>query len=143
MGMQKVQVSACFNLKNKGLECCARFFVCFVFVFVERYQECFCLIFSFHYNYFWICFLRLFWRLIDLCVSAFMPSPILFGEIVDTTCLIWQSGCSKQGACVYYNIVDFRLKIHTFSLILFMIAASSTLFAFVKTRKWTSWKPNY
>ncbi|XP_033727073.1 solute carrier organic anion transporter family member 5A1-like [Pecten maximus] len=79
----------------------------------------------------------------SFCLSllAFMPAPIIYGLIIDTTCLIWMTGCSGSGACLFYDIVDFRIKIHLVSLMFFNVAAGSTLYAFLKTRKWKTWRP--
>ncbi|XP_060066145.1 solute carrier organic anion transporter family member 2B1-like [Ylistrum balloti] len=79
----------------------------------------------------------------SFCLSllAFLPAPILFGLVIDTTCLIWMKGCSGTGACLFYDIIDFRVKIHLFSMMFYTIASGSTLFAFFKTRKWKTWRP--
>ncbi|XP_069123732.1 solute carrier organic anion transporter family member 2B1-like [Argopecten irradians] len=79
----------------------------------------------------------------SFCLSllGFVPAPLLYGWIIDKTCLIWMSGCSGSGACLFYDIVDFRIKIHLTTLVLFNIAAGSTLYAFLKTRKWKTWRP--
>ncbi|OWF41742.1 solute carrier organic anion transporter family member 2A1-like [Mizuhopecten yessoensis] len=76
-----------------------------------------------------------------LSLLAFLPAPILFGLIIDTTCLIWMTGCSGGGACLFYDIEDFRNKIHLSSLMFYTVAAGSTTFAFIKTRKWKTWRP--
>ncbi|KAK3087647.1 hypothetical protein FSP39_008716 [Pinctada imbricata] len=55
-------------------------------------------------------------------IKGWALSPILYGKIVDTTCLIWQSSCAGHGACEYYDIGDFRWKFHTFGFVFKMIA---------------------
>ena len=33
-----------------------------------------------------------------------VPAPLLFGTVIDTTCLLWSKECNAQhGACLYYD----------------------------------------
>ncbi|XP_023932071.1 solute carrier organic anion transporter family member 5A1 [Lingula anatina] len=41
---------------------------------------------------------------------AYIPSPIMFGNLIDTTCLVWQKHCEANGSCLVYNIEQFRFK---------------------------------
>ncbi|OQV14380.1 Solute carrier organic anion transporter family member 5A1 [Hypsibius exemplaris] len=44
---------------------------------------------------------------------AYIPAPIAFGNIIDTTCLLWkQSKCDSttSGGCLLYDIEKFRFK---------------------------------
>uniref|UniRef100_A0A0A9ZCD3 Solute carrier organic anion transporter family member 5A1 n=1 Tax=Lygus hesperus TaxID=30085 RepID=A0A0A9ZCD3_LYGHE len=41
--------------------------------------------------------------LMMMSLFAFMPSPIFFGYIIDTTCLVWGKTCSGTGNCWLYN----------------------------------------
>ncbi|KAK3087958.1 hypothetical protein FSP39_012827 [Pinctada imbricata] len=66
-------------------------------------------------------------------------SPILFGKILDTTCLIWQSPCDGKGACEYYDIGDFRWKFHTLGLLLKVVALLTSVFGLWKVWNWTEW----
>uniref|UniRef100_A0A8C6ZXU6 Solute carrier organic anion transporter family member 2B1 n=1 Tax=Nothoprocta perdicaria TaxID=30464 RepID=A0A8C6ZXU6_NOTPE len=42
------------------------------------------------------------------CVLAWMPSPVLFGSAIDTTCILWEKKCDKNAACRYYDNDLFR-----------------------------------
>lgn len=42
--------------------------------------------------------------------SANIPSPILFGQVIDTTCLLWKERCGKDGSCLMYDIEEFRYR---------------------------------
>ncbi|KAK3087480.1 hypothetical protein FSP39_006508 [Pinctada imbricata] len=75
-----------------------------------------------------------------MSLLAFMPGPILFGKIFDSTCLEWSSVCGKPGACVLYDIVDLRIRIHLFSLVFKLVAVALVGCALIYTRKWTDWK---
>uniref|UniRef100_A0A1B6LJP5 Solute carrier organic anion transporter family member n=1 Tax=Graphocephala atropunctata TaxID=36148 RepID=A0A1B6LJP5_9HEMI len=41
-------------------------------------------------------------------IFAFVPSPILFGHIIDTTCLVWGKTCTGTGNCWIYDADKFR-----------------------------------
>jgi len=43
---------------------------------------------------------------------GYIPSPILFGNVIDSTCLLWKSTCEGEagGRCLMYDIEYFRYK---------------------------------
>merc|ERR1719384_2885618 len=43
---------------------------------------------------------------------GYIPSPILFGSVIDSTCLLWKSTCDGEagGRCLMYDIEAFRFK---------------------------------
>ena len=41
---------------------------------------------------------------------AYIPAPIMFGNTIDSTCLLWKEHCGQQGGCLMYDIVMFRFK---------------------------------
>ena len=43
---------------------------------------------------------------------GYIPSPIIFGNVIDSTCLLWKQTCegSQGGRCLIYDIVAFRYK---------------------------------
>ncbi|XP_034406920.1 solute carrier organic anion transporter family member 2B1 isoform X2 [Cyclopterus lumpus] len=43
-------------------------------------------------------------------VLAFMPGPVLYGSVIDTTCILWGEKCGKQTSCRYYNLDRFRQR---------------------------------
>lgn len=43
-------------------------------------------------------------------VLAFMPGPVLYGSVIDSTCILWGKKCGKQTSCLYYNLERFRLR---------------------------------
>ncbi|XP_021359718.1 solute carrier organic anion transporter family member 2A1-like [Mizuhopecten yessoensis] len=53
---------------------------------------------------------------------GWLPAPVLYGKIVDSSCEVWSSNCKGQGACAMYDIEDFRVKRATYGIIFcFMI----------------------
>ncbi|XP_029375477.1 solute carrier organic anion transporter family member 2B1 [Echeneis naucrates] len=43
-------------------------------------------------------------------VLAFMPGPVLYGSVIDTTCILWGRKCGQQTSCQYYNLDRFRQR---------------------------------
>ncbi|KAH8282669.1 hypothetical protein KR054_009059 [Drosophila jambulina] len=42
---------------------------------------------------------------------GYIPAPILFGNLIDSTCLLWKSACGEKGGrCLIYDIEKFRYK---------------------------------
>lgn len=39
---------------------------------------------------------------------ALIPAPIIFGKIIDSTCIIWAQECGMKGACQLYDAQSFR-----------------------------------
>ncbi|XP_064596650.1 solute carrier organic anion transporter family member 1B3-like [Liolophura sinensis] len=73
-------------------------------------------------------------------ISSFVSSllgwflgPIVMGYIIDSTCRLWSSSCSREGSCEIYDIRDYRLKYHgidaavSFTYILFYVLAYISL----------------
>ncbi|KAH8263213.1 hypothetical protein KR044_005953, partial [Drosophila immigrans] len=42
---------------------------------------------------------------------GYIPAPILFGNLIDSTCILWKSSCGEKGGrCLIYDIEKFRYK---------------------------------
>lgn len=42
---------------------------------------------------------------------GYIPAPILFGNLIDSTCLLWKSTCGEKGGrCLLYDIEQFRYR---------------------------------
>jgi hypothetical protein len=48
--------------------------------------------------------------IIQFAIGLFgnVPCPIIYGVVIDSTCLIWETICGKAGACSLYDIDAFR-----------------------------------
>lgn len=48
--------------------------------------------------------------IIQFAIGLFgnVPCPIIYGAVIDSTCLIWETICGKQGACSLYDPDAFR-----------------------------------
>lgn len=47
---------------------------------------------------------------LSLCLvhTAYIPTPIYFGAVIDTTCMLWQQDCGVQGSCWEYDVTSLR-----------------------------------
>lgn len=52
-----------------------------------------------------------------LSIFAFIPAPILFGWIIDQTCLVWGKTCSGTGNCWLYDVGQFRFYLNFVAMI--------------------------
>merc|ERR1712136_169805 len=43
---------------------------------------------------------------------AFIPSPIIYGAIIDQACKLWRTECGKTGNCWFYDPEKMRLYLH-------------------------------
>ncbi|XP_034253759.1 solute carrier organic anion transporter family member 5A1, partial [Thrips palmi] len=42
---------------------------------------------------------------------GYIPAPILFGNLIDSTCILWKQTCGEKGGrCLLYDIEQFRYK---------------------------------
>uniref|UniRef100_A0A1Q3G4S9 Putative organic anion transporter n=1 Tax=Culex tarsalis TaxID=7177 RepID=A0A1Q3G4S9_CULTA len=42
---------------------------------------------------------------------GYIPAPIVFGNLIDSTCMLWKSTCGEKGGrCLIYDIEKFRYK---------------------------------
>lgn len=48
-----------------------------------------------------------------LAVFAFIPYPLIFGHIIDATCLVWEKTCGQTGNCWLYDMDRFRVFFHS------------------------------
>ncbi|BFZ11247.1 hypothetical protein BsWGS_14286 [Bradybaena similaris] len=51
---------------------------------------------------------------------GWFPGPVIFGNLIDTTCLLWKTTCTSVGACTLYDIELFRFRYHALMLGLYI-----------------------
>ncbi|CAG2109912.1 unnamed protein product, partial [Medioppia subpectinata] len=56
-----------------------------------------------------------------MCLFAFIPYPLVYGAVVDGSCLIWESKCGHRGNCWVYDTYNFRRNLHGLTLGLYFI----------------------
>ncbi|ELU10514.1 hypothetical protein CAPTEDRAFT_116572, partial [Capitella teleta] len=50
-------------------------------------------------------------QFVILRLLAYIPSPILFGSVIDSSCTVWKTKCGGlRGSCLLYDLVMFRHK---------------------------------
>lgn len=48
-------------------------------------------------------------QLVIMRLLAYIPSPLIFGQAIDWTCVIWRRDeCDKTGSCLLYDREKFR-----------------------------------
>lgn len=52
--------------------------------------------------------------LISFAIGLFgnVPCPVIYGAVVDSTCLFWEDNCGEPGACRLYDPEKFRMMFH-------------------------------
>lgn len=70
---------------------------------------------------------------------GFFPAPVVMGEVIDTTCGLWRSSCSKVGACAIYDNDSFRIKRHLVETIIKFVQVILIFLAFWFSRHKTDW----
>lgn len=43
---------------------------------------------------------------IKVRILGTIPAPMIFGILIDETCILWQKSCDNYGACLVYNNND-------------------------------------
>ncbi|KAF8796526.1 Solute carrier organic anion transporter like protein [Argiope bruennichi] len=60
-----------------------------------------------------------------ICIFGFVPYLIIFGSLVDSTCLVWEKSCGETGNCWFYDTDKFNSLLHALSAIFSGLAAIS------------------
>lgn len=48
-------------------------------------------------------------QLVIMRLLAYIPSPLIFGKVIDLTCLVWRrNNCEQSGSCLFYDREKFR-----------------------------------
>uniref|UniRef100_T1J4Q6 Solute carrier organic anion transporter family member n=1 Tax=Strigamia maritima TaxID=126957 RepID=T1J4Q6_STRMM len=56
--------------------------------------------------------LALGWLNSVLCLFAFLPCTIIYGAVVDSTCIVWEESCGERGNCWVYDVDKLRKWLH-------------------------------
>ncbi|KAH3710145.1 hypothetical protein DPMN_069613 [Dreissena polymorpha] len=70
-----------------------------------------------------------------------MPGPIIFGAIIDDTCLLWKYTCGERQSCRLYDLAYFRNAILGYGVITSALATLilSSLFFYFRYKNTTEW----
>ncbi|XP_071956840.1 solute carrier organic anion transporter family member 2A1-like isoform X2 [Antedon mediterranea] len=65
-------------------------------------------------------------------VMGYFPAPLYFGAVINSACLLWQTTCGEEGACLMYDIEQYRysyfgllIGLKVISFIMFLIMYST------------------
>lgn len=47
-----------------------------------------------------------------ISLLALIPGPIIYGAIIDSTCVIWEESCGNRGNCWFYHRENFRYLVN-------------------------------
>lgn len=47
-----------------------------------------------------------------ISLFGLIPGPIIFGRLIDSSCLSWAFKCGRQGNCQLYDSIKFRHLLH-------------------------------
>ncbi|XP_012215069.1 solute carrier organic anion transporter family member 74D [Linepithema humile] len=50
--------------------------------------------------------------LMIISLLALIPGPIIYGAIIDSTCLVWEESCGTRGNCWFYHRENFRFLVN-------------------------------
>ena len=63
-------------------------------------------------------------------VVGTIPGPLLFGDILDSVCKVWQTKCDKQGSCWIYDSALMEQKFFIITLCVKMVTLTLLVIAF-------------
>ncbi|XP_066268897.1 solute carrier organic anion transporter family member 3A1-like isoform X2 [Branchiostoma lanceolatum] len=70
-----------------------------------------------------------------LRLLGFIPSPVYFGAMIDSTCTLWSSMCGKRGACLLYDLAMNRYVFIGGQLVLRLLSLTLVLCAAYRFKK--------
>ncbi|XP_046573018.1 solute carrier organic anion transporter family member 3A1-like [Haliotis rubra] len=62
---------------------------------------------------------------------GFLPSPIVYGKVIDTTCTLWETTCGEVGACAVYDIPSLRYRVKGMDVGLQLLSSAGFFAAFL------------
>ncbi|XP_057381266.1 solute carrier organic anion transporter family member 74D-like isoform X1 [Daphnia carinata] len=65
---------------------------------------------------------------------GFLPNPIIYGSLIDSSCLAWEASCGERGSCWVYNTDEFRYKLHGLTSACLMIAGAFEVLTYFKVK---------
>ncbi|GBL94482.1 Solute carrier organic anion transporter family member 3A1 [Araneus ventricosus] len=73
-----------------------------------------------------------------LAMFAFIPHPLTYGALTDSTCLVWEESCSKTGNCWLYDSDKFRYFLDGMSMLLISIGICFDIVVFFLSDRLTN-----
>ncbi|KAE9554160.1 hypothetical protein FO519_002640 [Halicephalobus sp. NKZ332] len=69
-------------------------------------------------------------------VSLFgtLPSPMLWGALIDSACLVWDKTCNHRGACIIYDPDTLRMRMHILYCAIRLTACTTDLYVWYHSK---------
>ncbi|CAN7989036.1 unnamed protein product, partial [Ixodes hexagonus] len=58
-----------------------------------------------------------------LNMFAFIPYPLVYGAILDSSCLVWEESCGRRGNCWLYDNDKLRYSLHLITVVFLAVAS--------------------
>ncbi|XP_046551752.1 solute carrier organic anion transporter family member 3A1-like isoform X3 [Haliotis rubra] len=62
---------------------------------------------------------------------GFLPSPVVYGMVIDSTCRLWQIKCGETGACALYDLPLLRYRMKSMDIGLQVLSSACFIVAFL------------
>ncbi|XP_046552202.1 solute carrier organic anion transporter family member 3A1-like [Haliotis rubra] len=62
---------------------------------------------------------------------GFLPSPIVYGMVIDTTCTLWETACGEVRACALYDLPSLRYRVKSMDTGLQLLSSVAFFAAFL------------
>ncbi|XP_048256798.1 solute carrier organic anion transporter family member 3A1-like [Haliotis rufescens] len=62
---------------------------------------------------------------------GFLPAPIVYGKVIDSSCIFWQTVCGEVGACALYDLSSLRYRVKSMDIGLQSLSAAAYFVAFL------------
>ncbi|XP_067671641.1 solute carrier organic anion transporter family member 3A1-like [Haliotis asinina] len=62
---------------------------------------------------------------------GFLPSPVVYGMVIDSTCRLWQITCGETGACALYDLPLLRYRMKSMDIGLQVLSSACFIAAFL------------
>lgn len=66
-----------------------------------------------------------------LALFSFLPYPLVYGSLVDSTCVVWEESCGQRGNCWVYDQHTFNYSLHGTTFILLMVGVALNFVVFL------------
>ncbi|KAI6205710.1 hypothetical protein M3Y94_00823200 [Aphelenchoides besseyi] len=63
-----------------------------------------------------------------------LPSPFLWGSIIDSACMVWDSVCEHRGTCIIYDPAKLRVRMHLTYAGIRLISTLNDLYVFAHAK---------
>lgn len=66
-----------------------------------------------------------------LAFFSFLPYPLVYGFMIDASCVVWEESCGQEGNCWLYDMRAFNYSLHGVTFVLLMVGVSLNFVVFL------------